>query len=634
VSRQIPWLLACLVLCINTDTLLLSLAPGIVASAPQTASSGEEQPGILLLSPDDFTRPYVRLLFESFSDTVSNAANPPAVFFESLDALRFEDRRYIHDFREWLRRKYNGKRIDFIVPISDDTLNFLAEAKGEPFPDARVMFLEAGFIRVDTKRTLPQTGGLLLEDHFDAAVGVIKTILPATKHVGLVFGSSAIEHSRFGGFADKVRKTGLEPIEIARKTLDDVGASIARLPSDSVVIILAPTVDARGFVLGPRQACEHLAMSQNAPMFTLGAQDLGCGVVGGLMRDWTIVGRVLGNEVLERLKTPSTAVVTLPIAKYTTLAFDHRQLERWRIPESRLPRGANIRFRELDLWRDRRGLVLGVLGVTMLQSLLIAGLVFEHRRRRRAEIESRRLLTGLAHMDRRAAMGELATSLAHELNQPLNAILQNAGVAQMMLAKTVTPPELGEMAEIISDIRKDDIRASEMIRRMRSLLQKHELESRPVDLNDVAADTIAIVRPDARARDVELELEITEDVDRILGDRVHLQQVLLNLLMNAIDAAGAKPSGRRSVRVSTSQANGAVRLAVADTGKGISASQMMKIFEPFYTTKSEGSGMGMGLAIARSIVEAHGGVMAAENNAGGGATVWFSVPAAAKRAPG
>jgi signal transduction histidine kinase len=155
-----------------------------------------------------------------------------------------------------------------------------------------------------------------------------------------------------------------------------------------------------------------------------------------------------------------------------------------------------------------------------------------------------------------------------------------------------------------------------------------------VDLNDVAADTIAIVRPDARERDVELELEITEDVERILGDRVHLQQVLLNLLMNAIDAVGRKPAGRRSVRVATSQANGAVRLAVADTGAGISASQMAKIFEPFYTTKREGSGMGMGLAIARSIVEAHGGVMAAENNASGGATVWFSVPAAPNRTHG
>ena len=343
------------------------------------------------------------------------------------------------------------------------------------------------------------------------------------------------------------------------------------------------------------------------------------------MRDWTIVGRLLGDEALARLKTASTEVVPVPVAKYTTLAFDDRQLERWNIPEGRLPSGAIIRFREPNLWRDRRGLVVTVLAVTLLQSLLIAGLVFERRRRRKAEIDSRRNLTAIAHLDRRAAMGELATSLAHELNQPLNAILQNAGVAQMMLTSNPVPAALGEMTEIISDIRKDDLRASEVIRRMRGLLQKHELEAHPVDLNEVAHETVAIVRPDARSREIEVEMNLHDGVRTIPGDRVHLQQVLLNLLMNAMDAVAAMPRDRRRVQVSTTQRDGEVRLSVADTGPGIPAGRLSQIFEPFYTTKSA-SGMGMGLAIARGIVEAHDGRMAAENNADGGATVWFSVP--------
>jgi signal transduction histidine kinase len=398
------------------------------------------------------------------------------------------------------------------------------------------------------------------------------------------------------------------------------------LPAQTVVFILAPAVDARGHVLSPNEACESIASARYAPAFTLGAHDLGCGVVGGLMRDWTIVGRLLGNEALTRLRTPSTDVVHVPVAKYTTLAFDDRQLERWNIPAARVPSGAVIRFREPSLWRDRRSLVLTVAAVTLLQSLLIAGLVFERRRRRKAEIESRRNLVAMAHLDRRAAMGELATSLAHELNQPLNAILQNAGVAQMMLASTAVPPALAEIPDIISDIRKDDVRASEMIRRMRGLLQKHELEARPVDLNEVAEETVAIVRPDARAREVELDMNLADPLAPVLGDRVHLQQVLLNLLMNALAAVGTTPLERRRVRVSTSQFDGDVRLAVSDTGTGIPLDRLRQIFEPFYTTKSEGGGMGMGLAIARGIVEAHGGRIEAENNASGGATVWFSVP--------
>jgi signal transduction histidine kinase len=179
------------------------------------------------------------------------------------------------------------------------------------------------------------------------------------------------------------------------------------------------------------------------------------------------------------------------------------------------------------------------------------------------------------------------------------------------------------MAEIISDIRKDDLRASEVIRRMRGLLQKHELETHPVDLNEIVEETLAIVRPDAKAREIQVELALTPRLRSIPGDRVHLQQVLLNLLLNAMDAVAGLPPERRRVRVSTSESDGEVRLAVSDSGPGIPPDRLSEIFEPFYTTKSSGSGMGMGLAIARSIVDAHGGRMAAHNNAGAGATVWF-----------
>jgi signal transduction histidine kinase len=308
--------------------------------------------------------------------------------------------------------------------------------------------------------------------------------------------------------------------------------------------------------------------------------------------------------------------------------FDWRQLRRWGIGERSLPVGSIILFREIPVWVRYRGTIIATASVLLLQSLLIVGLVLERRRRRRAETAARRNLAAMAHLDRRAAMGELATSLAHELNQPLNAILQNAGVAQMLLASTTLPPGLGEMADIIGDIRNDDIRASEVIRRMRRLLQKQELESRPVDLNEAARETAAIVQHDARSRGIQLDLVLEDDLSPVLGDRVHLQQVVLNLLMNAIDAVTAMPVERRRVRVLTSHSDAEVRLAVSDAGPGIPIERLKEIFEPFYTTKSGGSGMGMGLGIARSIVEAHGGRIAAENNAGDGATVWFSVPRA------
>jgi signal transduction histidine kinase len=611
--------------------MMMLVVVGAVSVVPATRAAqqgGNDQQGVLFLGIDDFTRPYMRLLFEAFSDTVAAEQNAPAIYFESLDALRFERTQYLDGVREWLGRKYQETRIDLVVPISEDALAFLADARGEPWPAAQVLFLEATSVRVDTRTVLPQAGGILLDDHFVDMLGVMKTILPDTRHVALVYGSSEVELTRWRGFPDYVRKAGLEPIDLASASLQDTLVKIAGLPAQTVVLVLAPVVDINGKALGPTQACEVISTAANVPVFTPGAQDLGCGAVGGLGRDWTAVGRVLGAEAVARLKQPSNHVVNLPIARFTSLTFDDRQLQRWGIPEWRLPPGAVVRFREPTIWRDYRGLVLTAVGITVVQSLLIAGLVLEHRRRRRAELDSRRHLAAMAHLDRRAAMGELATSLAHELNQPLNAILQNAGVAHMLLASTPVPPALGEMAEIISDIRNDDIRASEMIRRMRQLLQKRELEVQPVDLNEVAEETAAVVGPDARSREIEVDLQLGSELPPIAGDRVHLQQVVLNLLMNAIDAVSTMPAGRRLVRVVTSHENREVRLAVVDDGTGIPAERLRKIFEPFFTTKSGGTGMGMGLAIARTIVEAHAGRMAAENNSGGGATVWFSLPVA------
>jgi signal transduction histidine kinase len=613
-----------------TFVLVLALATAAVSNAQTTqdrpdAPAGEIQSSIVFLAVDDLSRPYMPLIFDAFSDVALTASSPPAVYFESLDALRFEKTQYLANLRQWLRLKYGDKRVDLVVAVGEDALGFLADSHGELWGSAQVLYFESGSVNVDT-RHMPRTGGMLLEDHFPAAMHVVKAVLPETTHVALMYGASAVEAGRWGSFAARVKQAGLDPVELVGVTMQDLTAAVSSLPARAIILPMAPVVDAKGNMLSAIHVCESIVRAANVPTLTLEAFNLGCGTLGGLLRDWSAIGRLLGEEALARLKSPSTAVVTVPVAKFTVVAFDDRQLQRWKIPEQRLPAGAIIQFREPNFWRDRRDLVMAVVAVTLLQTLLIAGLVFEHRRRRRAEIDSRRNLAALAHLDRRAAMGELATSLAHELNQPLNAILQNAGMAQMLLTSTALPAELNEMPDIIGDIRKDDIRASEVIRRMRGLLQKHELEAHPVDLNEVARETVAIVQPDARSRQIELEVELVEGIRPILGDRIHLQQVLLNLLMNAMDAVAAMPPERQRVRVSTSQSEGAARLSVSDRGPGIPPDRLATMFEPFYTTKSEGSGMGMGLAIARSIIEAHDGRIVAENDPTAGATVWFALP--------
>lgn len=589
-----------------------------------SAQALADQKRILFLAVDDFTQPYVRSIVDGFNEGLLADAGSPILYLESLDASRFESADYLGRVRDWYRTKYADTHFDLIVAIGEDAVDFLVKGSREPWPDTPVLYFDVGGIRADLRAALPDASGMLLDDHFPDAIRVMKQVLPETRRVALVYGASAIERVRFEGFAARVRATGLglEPIELIGVPAALLVQRLNQLPDQTVVMLLAPMVDVHGEALTSDQPCQLVESAANRPVFSQGLQDLGCGVVGGLLRDWTKVGRRLATRALGLLDAPSQATTTIPIADFTSLIFDARQLKRWKIDEARLPAGSRVDFRDPSLWRDHRNEVIGLVSLAMLQTVAIAALLVEHRRRRRAEVESRQQFVAMAHLDRRVAMGELATSLAHEINQPLNAILHNASAARMIVDANGQAPE--EVGEILDDILKDDRRAAEIIRRMRALLQKHELERTPLDLRDLAEDTVKLVTPDAAAREITLQTDMADGLPPVVGDRVHLQQVLLNLMLNAMDATAKVPGDGRRVSVRTIREPGYVGLAVSDGGPGIPPDQISRIFEPFFTTK--GQGMGMGLAIARSITEAHGGRIGAENQPGGGAVVWFTVP--------
>jgi len=265
---------------------------------------------------------------------------------------------------------------------------------------------------------------------------------------------------------------------------------------------------------------------------------------------------------------------------------------------------------------------LAALVIILLLAVLVVALWFEHRRRHRAEMEARRYLATIADMDRRAAMGHLTASLAHELRQPLGAILRNSEAASILIASG--NPNLKELAEIVEDIRKDDKRAAEIIRRVKALLEGHELVEEPIDVNDVARETAEVVATDARARGARVHIDLLRAPLVVAGDRVHLQQVLLNLVLNGLDAMAQTPHEQRLLVVSTATRNGSAEVLVRDGGAGIPSGAMERIFEPFFSTKADG--MGMGLSIARSIIEAHHGRIVAENNVGRGALLRVILP--------
>jgi signal transduction histidine kinase len=258
----------------------------------------------------------------------------------------------------------------------------------------------------------------------------------------------------------------------------------------------------------------------------------------------------------------------------------------------------------------------------LLQAGLIMVLLHERRQRHLAEVQSRQRMVELAHVNRFSTAGEMAGLIAHEINQPLGAILSNAETAQIILRSP--SPDLSELGEIVDDILRDDQRVSEVIRRMRALLKKAPFELKDIDLNDLVRETVVFLSTLAHGRKVELRSLIAADLLPIRGDRVQLQQAILNLVVNGIDAMRDMPIESRIISIETARDEKYAELTVSDHGPGIPEEKLKQVFDPFYTTKAEG--MGMGLSITRTIIEAHHGQILARNQPDGGASFQIRLP--------
>jgi signal transduction histidine kinase len=274
-----------------------------------------------------------------------------------------------------------------------------------------------------------------------------------------------------------------------------------------------------------------------------------------------------------------------------------------------------------SLWADHRKEVLAAAAaMTMLGALAVA-LWVERRRRTAAEMEARHQMVASAQLARSAAMGELSASVAHEINQPLGAIVNNAEAARLLLTAGRDPAIVDEA---LRSIRDDATRAAQVVERIRALFRKQPLVVRQARANASLQQVLSLAKAEAQRRGIALVQDLGTGLPDIAADPVYLEQVALNLLINALDAVESASVEQREVSVTTRQDGDAVAFTIADTGQGIPEDRLGQVFDAFYTTKRDG--LGMGLAIARTIVEAHGGRISARNLRRGGAEFRFTIP--------
>jgi signal transduction histidine kinase len=305
--------------------------------------------------------------------------------------------------------------------------------------------------------------------------------------------------------------------------------------------------------------------------------------------------------------------------------FDARQLKRWKLDEARLPPGSVVRFREPSAWELYRGYIVAAIVVLVTQAALIGGLLVARTRQRRAEAEMLRQRDDLAHVLRVTTLSELTSELAHEISQPLTSILLNAKAAIRFLAGG-RPGDAKEIEGALTDIVAGAGHASSVLERLRALFRKERVEKGPVDVRTLVDHVMRLLHGAMLVERIDIRLVFGENLSPVFGDPVQLEQVLLNVVRNACDAIGARRDGPRVITIQASKVRSdQVVIEVADTGIGVKTQDLEHIFEHFVSTKP--NGLGMGLAISRSIINAHGGLIWASANPDGGLTVHIELVA-------
>jgi signal transduction histidine kinase len=525
-------------------------------------------------------------------------------------------------YGDYLRAIFPDGRIDLAVVVGGASVRLYNRYRLQLFPNTPVLAI-AEERRLLGSKPVANEATLATVIDFRQVVENILRLLPDTDNVAVLIGNSPIERYwveqmqvAFAPFAGRVAFTWLNEL-----SLEDVLNRAAALPPRSAIFFVMMLADAANVAYREDNVLSMLRALANAPIFSYYDAQFGSGIVGGPLisvqdkssKAASIALRILGGE--------SPGEIDISPIGFSNPKYDWREIQRWGIGVENLPPGSEVHFRPPTMWEQYRLQVLAVLAATLLQAALIAWLIYEHRRRHLAEVLARNSMSELTQMNRIASAGELSASIAHEVNQPLTGIATRASAGLRWLAGDT--PDIEKARAALTQIVGASHRASEIITSVRAMFKKDVDERGPVDLNAVVLTVLALLRIELRKQGIDLITDLAQGLPVVEGNKIQLQQVVLNLVMNAIESMQFTP--RRVLRVrSELSLSDRVQLSIEDTGTGIDASSVGRIFTPLFSTKA--NGMGMGLAICHSIIESHNGRIGVTSGTTGGSCFRFEIP--------
>ena len=596
---------------------------------------------LLALTGEAFSEPKRVLLLHSFGPYFAPWSDLTRALREELQRQSKEQidifdsslatARYAEDQEEpsvnYLRALFAKRQLDLVIAVGGPAVTFLQRYRRQLYPATPAVYTGVDQRRVSLNSLTANDAVVVASMDLSGSVENILRVLPETTSVAVVIGNSPTEkfwleqmRTAFQPFEGRVTFTWLNDLP-----LEELLRRAAALPPRSAIFFGQLAVDAAGIAYEEGQALAALHAVASAPMFAPLDAHLGQGIVGGPLSIGADMGRQAASVAIRILSGEVPGAIKTPPIESGTPKYDWRELQRWKISEGRLPAGSEVYFRVPDMWEQYRPHLTAGVAALLLQAAIISWLLAERRRRYFAEAEATKRRREVVRLNRVTSASVLSSSIAHELNQPLGAILSNTEAAQMLL--DANPPDLAQVREILSDIVRDERRASEIILGLRNLLNdRNEADLQAVDLNETVREVVKIVSPEVDRRGIVLRTVLAPEALPVRSDPIHLQQVIINLVMNGIDAMDDQPKPHNlTIRARQNAESDLVEVSVSDSGKGIPDANLASIFDAFVTSKPHGTGLG--LPIARTILESYGGDIWAENRERG-AVFCFRLPLA------
>ena len=564
---------------------------------------------------------------------------------ETLDLALVRGEGYLKRLGDIIQRKYAGPKPQLIISTDTPALRFLLDYGEELFPGVPFLFLDADSQFVASKKLPPYITGI--SSYLDIA-GTLKLALrmyPATRRVVVIVGTGSLDEEMEHG-ARKALSSFEDSVEflwLKGMPLNELTAAVRRLPRDSVILYLVEFQDRTGNSYVPATMLEVLSPAANAPIYGLWDTLLGHGVVGGRMVTIENDGFLAAQMAKRILKGDAPATVPVVDRRQNPALFDGRELARWGVDEDRLPVGSQVFHRAPSLWDEYQVWIIGTALLIGVQGLWILALILNRARlrrieaslkeentlRRAAEAASQKQQRKLEKFSKERSLGAMATAIAHEINQPLIAVQNYVFAAKQRLRSD--GGETRKLGELLEKAGQQAGRVGDIIQRIRNLVTSDTPDLHPASLHSIVERTIQMMRSEMENRGCEVKFRPSADLPLVLADELQIQLVLVNLLRNALRSVkGRENRDDRIIRIQARQiSKREVQVEVVDRGKGIAPERAADLFEPFSSDK--GDGMGMGLAICRLIIDAHGGRIWHEANSSGGAIFSFTLPLAREK---